>query len=130
MVVPILFFRGIIFDRGIMNKIVNKSTAGNGKHRGVVPSGSSGVWVFDTSGKKRALLSIANPDGNTFDIVHTNFTEEEDADDGMTSIISVDKAGITDTDYSQVSEVGVVSVGIKLGTASTADIIVEIIEID
>jgi len=112
-----------------MGVVGSNKTLNKGKHTFLVPSGSTGEFVFQVSPGRKISVAVDNPNGDSFDLIHYNFTAEEATTNGISRVKGIDVAAITDVNYTKASVTGMVEVGIDLGAvASTSDIILEALE--
>ena len=114
----------------LANNEVSQDRAAGGAHRNTIPLGvpGEGEHVFSVSRGKRYIVNVGNPGGSTFDLIFYNFTEKEDALDGVTRVKGVDQAGITATNFNKASVIGFAEVGIEVTASSGSPVTLEVIE--
>jgi len=98
------------------------------KHRIEIPISTTGVFVFSVSRGRRLALSVENPGGSTIDLIHFNFSEDEDKQDGITRMKVVDETGLTATQISRFTAIGVDQAGIEITIATASTVILELTE--
>lgn len=102
----------------------------NTSHRGVVPAGQTGIFVFPVSPGRRYNMIVSGNTGGTFTIGYYLHTAQDDVADGLTRAFAADVENITDAQKNVASVSGMRELGINVTAASSSDIQVELRECD
>lgn len=106
----------------------NTSVSDGAARQAVVAANVTGVWVFSAIRGRKMSLTVNNPGGSTFDLVHYKFTEAQAQKGGFTRVKTVDESALSATQISRVSMAsGVEEVGIEVTSATASPIDLELI---